>query len=220
MSSSSEIHPPQKKRGKRAERADEIRHALFDAAATAVGKYGYEEASIGKITELAGVASGTFYNYFETRQDLFDQLLPVVGDQLLEHIRARLPENVVGLERERQRIVAYFEFFRQNPGFLRILNEAEIFAPRAFKLHFKKFSARYMKALKGQMERGEIQAFNEAQLEALVHILMGARTYLTMLSSRSSVASRKKNDMVLIDTYMKLVEGGLFAPAKAATATH
>jgi AcrR family transcriptional regulator len=112
----------ERKRGKRAAKSDEIRRALFAAAATVVGKHGYEGASIAAITKLAGVANGTFYNYFETRQALFDQLLPAVGDQLLEHIRSRLHDNQVGIEREQQRIIGYFDFFQKNPGFLRILN--------------------------------------------------------------------------------------------------
>lgn len=210
MGLSKNIASTPKKLGKRAKRTDEIRRALFAAAATCVGKYGYEEASIGRIAELAGVANGTFYNYFENRQELFDQLLPVVGDQLLQHIRSRVGDGTVGLERERQRLTAYFEFFQENPGFLRILDEAEVFAPSAFKQHIKKFSTRYVKALKRQMERGELCSFSEDELEAIVYILMGARTYLTMISSRSTAATRKRGDASRIETYMKLIEGGLF----------
>lgn len=199
-----------KKPGKRAQRADEIRRALFSAAATAVGKFGYEETSIAKIAEIAGVGSGTFYNYFETRQDLFDQLLPVVGDQLLDYIRTRISPESKGIDRERQRIIAYFEFFQKNPGFLRILNEAEYFAPKAFKLHLKKFAARYIKALKRQMDEGDLANFGEDELDAIVYILMGARSYLTMLSSGTPKAARKMHDQSLVETYIKLFERGLF----------
>ena len=60
----------------RVEKSEETRKALFDAAAKIVGKHGYEGASIARITSRAKVAQGTFYNYFTTRQDLLDQLLP------------------------------------------------------------------------------------------------------------------------------------------------
>ncbi len=136
-----------KKRGKREEKADETRRALFSAAAVVVGKYGYEEASITRITEQAGVGNGTFYNYFKTRQELFDQLLPAVGGQLLEYIASRLDPELSGIDRERARIVAYFEFFQKNRGFLRILNQAEVYAPVAFKQHIKNFATRYARAL-------------------------------------------------------------------------
>ncbi len=139
--------PAVKRRGKREEKADETRRALFSAAAVVVGKYGYEEASITRITEQAGVGNGTFYNYFKTRQELFDQLLPAVGGQLLEYIASRLDPELSGIDRERARIVAYFEFFQKNRGFLRILNQAEVYAPVAFKQHIKNFATRYARAL-------------------------------------------------------------------------
>lgn len=203
--------PAVKKRGKREEKADETRRALFSAAAVVVGKYGYEEASITRITEQAGVGSGTFYNYFTTRQELFDQLLPAIGGQLLEYIANRLDPALSGLERERARIVAYFEFFQKNSGFLRILNEAEVYAPVAFKQHLKNFATRYARALGKQLENGELGDFREDELIAVVYMLMGARSYLTMLWRSAPAASRKNVDKSYISTYLKLVEKGLFA---------
>ena len=48
-----------------------------------VGRLGYAEASVARITELADVAQGTFYNHFESRQELLDQLLPAIGRQMV-----------------------------------------------------------------------------------------------------------------------------------------
>ena len=203
-----------KPRGKRALKTDQVRRALFAAAATVVGKCGYEGASVAEITKLAGVASGTFYNYFETRQKLFDLLLPHVGEQILEYIRSRV-HGETGVELERQRIVAYFEFFRRNPGFLRILNEAEVFAPRAFKQHVDGFARAYERSLKRQMACGELGPYDEREIEAIVFILMGARSYLTMLGRAKPRAARGEFDKAVIETYMKLVTNGLFGAASA-----
>ncbi len=202
--------PAVKKRGKREEKADETRRALFSAAAVVVGKYGYEEASITRITEQAGVGNGTFYNYFKTRQELFDQLLPAVGGQLLEYIASRLDPGLSGIDRERARIVAYFEFFQKNSGFLRILNQAEVYAPIAFKQHLKNFATRYARALGKQLKNGELGDFREDELTAVVYMLMGARSYLTMLWRSAPAVSRKNIDKSYISTYLKLVEKGLF----------
>src|SRR6202046_4255871 len=77
----------------RAERNDEVKRRLFDAAAKVVGRLGYAEASVARITELAEVAQGTFYNHFENRQELLDQLLPKIGRDMVRfiHERARTP---------------------------------------------------------------------------------------------------------------------------------
>lgn len=194
----------------RIEKADDTRRALFSAAATVVGKYGYADASVIRITSEAGVANGTFYNYFETRQHLFDQLLPARGEEILNFIKEQVGESLTGIERERQRVTAYFEFCAQNPGFLRILNEAEIFAPRAFKNHMNRFAAGYTRALKRSLQRGEIPGYDEQELEAVVHMLMGARTYLTALWDRRH--GRRSALPELIATYLKLLEVPLFAP--------
>lgn len=200
-----------KKRGKREIKADETRRALFSAAATVVGKRGYEGASIAEITRLAGVANGTFYNYFDNRQALFDQLLPAVGESLLDYIRSRISDDMHGIEREECRIVAYFEFFQKNPGWLRILNEAEVYAPKAYKRHVNNFADRYIRALKRQMEDGELQGYDEHDLEVVVYILMGARSYLTTLLHTTATQRRASSVRALIETYMKLLKTGLFA---------
>ena len=70
-----------KRKLRRPEKADANRKGLFQAAAYVVGKHGYANASIGRITERCGLAQGTFYLYFDSRQDLFDQLLPAVGEE-------------------------------------------------------------------------------------------------------------------------------------------
>ena len=72
---------------RRAQRLDQAEE--FDAATKIVGKYGYAEASVARITEAAGVAQGTFYNHYENRQELLDQLLPKIGMDMVQFIRKR-----------------------------------------------------------------------------------------------------------------------------------
>src|ERR1017187_1018983 len=98
-------HP--RPRSRRDERSEEIRNRLIQAGARTVGRYGYEGASIARITARAKVALGTFYRHFKSRQEFFDQLLPAMGDHLLSFIKSRVDRNVVGAEREEQRLRAY-----------------------------------------------------------------------------------------------------------------
>ncbi len=217
MPSRSVAATTRKKPGKREVKALETRSALFSAAATVVGKHGYEGASIARITELAGVANGTFYNYFETRQDLFDQLLPAEGERLLDYIRENVDRNASGVELERQRMASSFAFFAENPGFLRVLNEAEVYAPNAFREHVRKFASVYEKGLRKQMENGELRSFSEAELKTIVYILMGARSYLMMQASYSDETFDEEKASGFLSTYVKLLEGGLFAATGSKT---
>ncbi|HYF95896.1 MAG TPA: TetR/AcrR family transcriptional regulator [Symbiobacteriaceae bacterium] len=65
---------------KRAELKTATRSALMDAALALIARQGYEETTVAQIAREAGVAKGTFFNYFQTKEDV---LIQVVKDQLL-----------------------------------------------------------------------------------------------------------------------------------------
>ena len=56
-------------------RGVETRQRLLDAAEQVFGELGYHDASIVKITEAAGVGQGTFYLYFASKKEIFDELV-------------------------------------------------------------------------------------------------------------------------------------------------
>lgn len=170
-----------KRRQTRAERSESTVRALFRAAAEVVGENGYADASVAKITSRAGVAQGTFYNYFESRQDLFDQLLPRLGANMLEYIQARVDRDIRGAEREIQRIRAYFQFLDEYPEFYRILYEAETLAPVAHKKHMETIAGGLVRALSRSRERGEMPVeFEAREIEPVAYMLLAVRGYLSM----------------------------------------
>src|SRR3984893_1343735 len=105
----------------RVERNAWTKRKIFDAATKIVGKYGYAEASVARITEAAGAAQWTFYNHFETRQELLDQLLPKIGIDMVRFIRERTgtPQTA---RQEIERFSAFSDFIREVPELLRLPN--------------------------------------------------------------------------------------------------
>lgn len=193
----------------RAEKTERTRQALFDAAATVVGQLGYANASVSDITREARIAQGTFYNYFTTRQELLDELLPRLGKELLGYIRDRV-SSVTGDEaREEARFRAFFDFLKERPQFYRILHEAEQFAPKAFQKHIKNMAMSYVRALDGGRRRKAIQGYNETDLEVISYILMSARDYLSMHYAYSGGRVRPLPPEV-VTSYMKFIRRGLF----------
>jgi AcrR family transcriptional regulator len=183
---------------------------IFDAATKIVGKYGYAEASVARITEQAGVAQGTFYNHFENRQELLDQLLPMIGMEMVRFIRERTRADRAAMQ-EIDRFRAFFDFIRQVPEFLRILNEAEFFAPVGYQKHLDNISTAYVRILKRARNAGEVDDFSDEEFEAIVHMFMGARGYLSRRYSYSGGAVTAVPDHV-ISAYEKLITRGLFSP--------
>jgi AcrR family transcriptional regulator len=203
--------PPKRKRTKltRVEKNEETRKALIDAAARIVGEFGYEGASIARITSRAKVAQGTFYNYFESRQDLLDQLLPAMGDLMLDYIRTHMGQETTGWRREEDRLRAYFDFLVHNSWFHRLVNEAETLAPKAHKIYFAKVSAGYMRSIRRGIKSGEIKNFVEADLESLTYMLMAMRTYLAQRYAYSNGAVHAPKEQI-VKTYVKFIRQGLF----------
>ncbi len=60
---------------------------------------GYTEVSVADICTQAGVAKGTFYRYFRSKQDLFFQAVEAVVDNIAEEFAASV-DGQVGLSRQ------------------------------------------------------------------------------------------------------------------------
>lgn len=202
------------KKKSRAQKAEEARAALFQAAAEIVGQYGYRDASISRITQRAKLAQGTFYNYFASRQDIFDQLLPVLGTQMLAHIRERAIAGKTFLQREELAFRAFFDYLKKAPYFLRILNEAEIAAPKAYAQHLRNVSAGYVRFLQNARRSGEMADLPDEELEALAYVMMAARGYLGLRYAKPH--GKHELPEYVLHAYMHLVANGLPGDAKAA----
>ena len=196
------------RRGSRLEKSELLRHALLQAAAAVVGEVGYANASIALITAKAGVAQGTFYNYFESRQDIFDKLLPTLGEEMLAHIRECASGGSNYTEIEERIFRGFFSFLGKTPHFSRILNEAESFAPAGHKRHFDNVSKKYLRLFHRSKLEGEFPNYSEAELEVVVFILLAARSYLAL---RYLGRAGKKSTLPewVAKTYMKFVRYGL-----------
>ena len=72
---------------------DDRRAALLDAAREVFTKKGYHAASVSDILLIAGVARGTFYNYFDSKRAVFQAVL----EGLMESVEAVIqPIDVAG----------------------------------------------------------------------------------------------------------------------------
>jgi AcrR family transcriptional regulator len=201
---------PAKAGSRRAQKSEQNRHALLQGAAAVVGEQGYAGASIALITQRAGLAQGTFYLYFESREDLFNQLLPEVGQELLDFLGERVHGAKDIFEIEERAFRASCEFLATHPGFYRILNEAEAAAPKAYEQHFNNVAKRYLQALRRAHADGGLKGYSEREIEVLVYMLMGARSYINVRFGKE-LASRKQVPKWIVEAYMKVVRAAFDA---------
>ena len=79
-------------RSKREQRADRI----LDAAAELMLRWGYNKTTIDDIVRLAGVAKGTIYLHWKTREDLFLALMRREYVRLIQDIQQRIASDPQG----------------------------------------------------------------------------------------------------------------------------
>lgn len=194
-------------RKSRAEKTRETRRKLLHAASELIGEEGYARATIAKITSRADLSLGTFYTYFKNREDLFDQLLPLMGNEMLDYVGERLKDLSDPLALEEAGLQAFFDFLLENPGFYRLLNEAETVVPAAFHRHFSNISKRYVLTLTRLKQTGYLEGYDPEEFEVLVYMLMAARNYLAMRYS-STIKENKSQRDVIVRTYVKFVSSG------------
>jgi len=72
--------------------ADARRAQFLDVALELFAERGYHDTSISHIIESASVARGTFYQYFKSKREIFDQLL----DQLFEEVSSSVSPIRIG----------------------------------------------------------------------------------------------------------------------------
>jgi len=203
--------------GKRGEKSEAIREALLRAAEQVVGEIGYANASVTLITQKAGVGQGTFYNYFQSRQEILDALLPALGKDMLNHVKKSALGGHSFAELEDRSFRGFFDYLERTPHFFRILNEADVFAAKGHAEHFETISSRYLRFLRQSHENGEFPAFREDELETIVFILIAARTYLAMHYVFGE-DGHKPLPKAVADTYIKFVRYGLEGvPPEAGT---
>lgn len=153
------------------------RSKLLDAAERVFGEQGYERASIVEITRTAGVAQGTFYVYFESKQTIFAHLVDVLGKGL----RQRLAEATAGLktrlEVEAAGCEAFLRYIEEHRHLYKIIRQAEFVDEPLYRAYYERLADGYVAGLQAAMDAGELERGNA---EAIAYALMGVFDFLGM----------------------------------------
>ncbi|MCQ4079762.1 TetR/AcrR family transcriptional regulator [Streptomyces sp. RB6PN25] len=75
--------------GRRERNKQRVKERLYTSALTLFTEHGYDQTSIDEIAELADVARGTFFNYFQRKEDL----ISAWGEQRRARLAACLKEH-------------------------------------------------------------------------------------------------------------------------------
>ena len=164
---------PRTARGKRTLRK------ILDAAREEFGEHGFSDSSIVGITQRAGVALGTFYTYFDSKEALFRALVRDMSAQVRDTVGPVLGEASDALDGERRALGAFLRFAHDHRDIYRIIDESEFVEPAVYREHYETTAVRIAARLKAARDKGEIGAgFSDRDLDVLAWGMMGANVFL------------------------------------------
>jgi AcrR family transcriptional regulator len=190
----------------RTARGERTLRKILDAARTEFAERGFSDSSIVGITQRAGVALGTFYTYFVSKEAVFQALVHDMSGQVRDHVAPAFKDASDAIDGERRALEAFLDFAASHRDVYRIIDEAEFVDPVAYREHYETTATRIAARLVGARDRGEIDGkLSEEDLDILAWALMGANVFLGL---RFSVWSTKPASRVAQVT-SRLLRSGL-----------
>src|SRR5258708_9204415 len=183
LSAASDGKAPRTPRGERTLRK------ILDAARDEFGERGFSESSIVGITQRAGVALGTFYTYFDSKEAVFQALVRDMSAQVRDHVAPAFKDATDALDGERRALESFLRFARKHRDVYRIIDEAEFVEPSAYREHYETTATRIAARLIAARDKGEIDRdYSHHELEIPACALMYATVFLSLPYSVSSTA--------------------------------
>lgn len=159
----------------RTARGQKTLRAILDAAAAEFGEKGFHDGSISGITRRAGVALGSFYTYFDSKDEVFRALVKDMSAQVGAEVAPAVSGAPDTLSAEHRALKTFLAFARHHQEIYRIIDEAEFVDPASYRLHYESTAARIEARLSSGAARGEIR-HDIGEIEAWA--IMGMNVFL------------------------------------------
>lgn len=115
------LRRPTDNEGSKRRKQKDARSRILQAALDEFSEKGYHPSTIDSIAERAGIAKGTVYRYFNTKEALFSALKDDTIGEFVEHARRDLSQEEDVLKIIESVIKNYLSFFEKNSAFFKVI---------------------------------------------------------------------------------------------------
>lgn len=105
------------------------REAILQAALYLLAHKGFHGFSVKQVADMAGVAAGTVYLYFNDKEDLILQLDAQIMERTAQHLFADHDPHQPLFDQFRQLCMSFWLFFKHNPEILLSKNQFDHLPP-------------------------------------------------------------------------------------------
>ena len=169
---------PDESKVPRTDRGRRTLRKLLDAAAGEFGEHGFHEASISSITRRAGVALGSFYTYFDSKDAIFRALVSDMSEAVKQAAREGVEGQTDAFAIERAALESFLLFATDHKEIYRIIDESEFVDPVSYRAHYETTAQRIGMRLEAGRDQGVVRAdLSEVETWALMgmNVFLGLR---------------------------------------------
>ncbi len=184
-------------------RGELTRQKLLAAAEYEFGEKGFHTASVSSITRRAGVAQGTFYIYYSSKEEILRELVRFMSRKLRHALTQATRGLTDRIEIERQGLIAFLEFAVREKNLYRVVLESQFIDESIYREYYERLASTYEVRLKRAQDDGQIRrgsAYGQAWA------LMGIGSFLGL---RYPVWEGRVPPDEVIEAAMAFIRGGL-----------
>jgi TetR/AcrR family fatty acid metabolism transcriptional regulator len=168
--------------------AEERREQVLKVAADVFSRKGYRVASVSDIVDGAGIGRGTFYLYFNSKKEVFLELIERYFSEfarILVENHKRLEEaigtNVDVIKVWRENMVSILEYHRENPDLTSVVYRDALGADEDFSARVDELSRLARKQLVEEFSLLQRHGLiRPCDLDVVASTVMGASVYVIM----------------------------------------
>jgi len=177
----------------------ERREMILEAAKNRFQRLGYSKTTMDEIAGDAGISKGTIYLYFESKEDIFNDLLGKEAREMERFLYHEVKDEGSAVKQLEMIFTGALDYLERH-SFLRSIlkRDVDIVSPRIIKYVFT-VEERYVSVIEDYvrrgMEKGEIEPFNPRIIAYILYKIFEAFSYAATLNEEDF---RKDDIMILV----------------------
>ena len=173
------------------------RERLLRAGKQLFSEKGYFDTAIHEITDRAGLAVGSFYSYFPSKESYLAELIRLIGHDVRRFIARNLPvaggQPLNRLEREMRGLWLWLVYLSIDKDCYPVVREAEFVVPAAVQEYYGQFVEGY---------RRNPEGYGQADERTAIEFLLGIAHYLGIESAFDTAPSNARATVEAVGGYL------------------
>jgi AcrR family transcriptional regulator len=132
---------------------EDSRSRLLSTGIKLIGKKGYHAIGVSDIARETGLAVGTFYTYFDKKEEFFSELITLIGQRIRAFLSEQTRPYKSRYEREVFGIYFFLSYMSRHKEYYAIIREAEFVSKPWVREYYNSFERGYMKNLSIEDEK-------------------------------------------------------------------